>query len=85
MRIFLSLLPKYQNYTSVLASIIHLRSDAGFFVNPQRISETTQLPVFFSLKPYGELPAQVIGASSAPLTQGGHQHVGCITQQSEMS
>ena len=41
MRIFLSLLPKYQNYTSVLASIIHLRSDAGFFVNPQRISETT--------------------------------------------
>ena len=42
MRIFLSLLPKYQNYTSVLASIIHLRSDAGFFVNPQRISETTQ-------------------------------------------
>ena len=43
MRIFLSLLPKYQNYTSVLASIIHLRSDAGFFVNPQRISETTQL------------------------------------------
>ena len=41
MRIFLSLLPKYQNYTSVLASIIHLRSDTGFFVNPQRISETT--------------------------------------------
>ena len=41
MRIFLSLLPKYQNYTSVLASIMHLRSDAGFFVNPQRISETT--------------------------------------------
>ena len=46
MRIFLSLLPKYQNYTSVLASIIHLRSDTGFFVNPQRISETTPIGFF---------------------------------------
>lgn len=55
MRIFLSLLPKYQNYTSVLASIIHLRSDAGFFVNPQRISETTQSIV------------DVVGINIAPL------------------
>ena len=52
MRIFLSLLPKYQNYTSVLASIIHLRSDAGFFVNPQRISETTLILSFHKAGKY---------------------------------
>ena len=58
MRIFLSLLPKYQNYTSVLASIIHLRSDAGFFVNPQRISETTPFLVMEENNTAAILPGQ---------------------------
>ena len=70
MRIFLSLLPKYQNYTSVLASIMHLRSDAGFFVNPQRISETT-LPVEITGIRAGDIMDIPPGFSGIPDTGSG--------------
>ena len=90
MRIFLSLLPKYQNYTSVLASIIHLRSDTGFFVNPQRISETTHFYYtrFWELRQseiiYPSLPAQSFN-TLAPLRINPSSHPGfCADEQEKM-